>query len=145
MSLTGVFCTGLCIPNLSQKESCIITATTQQSRCGSALFFCFCDTGSDLLCYKANQRISPKSSDRMLPGSNISCPLFLECRNFFNIPQQYKGMLCAYQLDYPSNNFKLGGNLMRKYAIQHCSKCIIRWYSLHLVCRTAGQNIQSFD
>ena len=70
---------------------------------GSAFFFSVAKTQSVLIHHDViSQRIFPNSASIQLNSSNISGPLFCECRNYFKIPKGGKGLLCAFKtIDQP--------------------------------------------
>ena len=65
---------------------------------GSALFFSISGSKDcSLRTFKVkDKRVTPHDSDSLLPGSLYSGPLFLECRNYFELPKLFKGMMCAF-------------------------------------------------
>ena len=65
---------------------------------GSALFFDLSLEEERLLA--VNQIvcdcITPAEANKKLPNSQMSGPLFVECRNYFENPNSCQGMVCAY-------------------------------------------------
>jgi len=64
---------------------------------GKALFFYLSGKKNKSLVTKevSGERIQLDEAEHKLPGSHLSGPIFLECRNFFQFPKQCKGMMCA--------------------------------------------------
>ena len=85
--------------------------TRRKSFCqGQAFFFSFSGLKDKLLnCHLVQgERVPPERANELLPGSENSGPLFLECRNYFEIPKTCKGMICAYTLMSDPETWKYG-------------------------------------
>ena len=54
------------------------------------------------------QRVHPEDASKLLSGSEIFGPLFLECRNYFRVPRTCKGMTCAFSLKHQKGIWRYG-------------------------------------
>jgi len=75
---------------------------------GSGYFF-GCQESNHLITQEiTGMRIGPTDCDAKLPSMSKSGPLFCECRNYFEIPNQMKGVLVAIVIPEDPKKWQLG-------------------------------------
>jgi len=67
---------------------------------GTASFFWVSRLTTSSFCSQEvdRERIKPEEANQRLFGSEVSGPLFVECRNYFRVARSNKGMICAFVL-----------------------------------------------
>ena len=94
----------------SEKEVIIDFVNQFDKGKGLALFFCLSGKSNKSLSpfQVIDDRISPDEVDTKIPNSCQSGPLFLECCNFFSIPNSCSGMSCAFILPKTFGRWQFG-------------------------------------